>query len=264
MNRKRRPRIFPIGWGNRNSLIVWKGASLIDGAPIMLILSALERTLNRKTGPMVQSYILRADISPTDAIATGKDISICGSCRHRGHGGHGANEHRTCYVFVEQGPESLWNTAAAGSIYSTDPKAAGAYIAGRKLRLGAYGDPAAVPVWVWEALLEHASGWTGYTHQYRAPKLQGILKYVQVSADTVLDATLAHQAGLGSFRVLAKGEVPLPFEKWCPADGETVTCASCLECHGLGGGNIVIEVHGSKASKYRSPTNRGGFRLPVL
>jgi hypothetical protein len=42
-----------------------------------------------------------------------------------------------------------------------------AIFAGRLVRLGSYGDPAAVPVWVWQAVMKQADGGTGYTHQWK-------------------------------------------------------------------------------------------------
>ena len=53
----------------------YDGPSLIDGAPIIGI--AVLRSENAKTGDMVQTYILRADMSPLDAISSGDDVSIC-------------------------------------------------------------------------------------------------------------------------------------------------------------------------------------------
>ena len=48
---------------------------------------------NPKTGPMVQLWILRADVHPMEAISTGTDSSICGGCKHRGANGR----ERSCY-----------------------------------------------------------------------------------------------------------------------------------------------------------------------
>ena len=61
--------------------VFFDGASLIDGAPIVGI--AVLSSVNRKTGNMVQTYILRADQAPLDAIRAGDDESICGDCVHR-------------------------------------------------------------------------------------------------------------------------------------------------------------------------------------
>jgi hypothetical protein len=63
----------------------WRGPSPVDGAPIVLIITGLsalpsEQSDNRKTGPMVQTYILRQDMAPVAAMMAGMDRSICGDC----------------------------------------------------------------------------------------------------------------------------------------------------------------------------------------
>ena len=59
-----------------NAAIIYEGPSVIDGKPIVAIATYSGR--NRKTGAMVQTYILRADLNPLDASKTGEDASICG------------------------------------------------------------------------------------------------------------------------------------------------------------------------------------------
>jgi len=64
---------------------VWSGPSPVDGQPIMLLITGLSRAAsrqsdNKKTGKMVQSYILKQNEKPTDAIKNGGDESICGKC----------------------------------------------------------------------------------------------------------------------------------------------------------------------------------------
>ena len=89
-----------------NGLILWQGASRIDGAPIVAIVVGLEdASTNSKTGAMLQTYIVRADIAPTDAIAIGADASICGDCTHRGDG---TGKERTGYVNVGQGALAVY------------------------------------------------------------------------------------------------------------------------------------------------------------
>jgi hypothetical protein len=75
------------GMGDRtgetiSSGIIYRGPSLIDGAPIVVIATYSDR--NKKTGTMLQTYIIREDVDPREASKTGADISICGTCPHRG------------------------------------------------------------------------------------------------------------------------------------------------------------------------------------
>jgi hypothetical protein len=79
-----------------NGAIVWDGPSRIDGSPIMAIVTGLRTaSANPKTGDMLQTWILRSDMHPQDAIKAGSDYGICGSCIHRCDPLTGI---RTCYV----------------------------------------------------------------------------------------------------------------------------------------------------------------------
>lgn len=67
------------------SVEVWRGLSPVDNEPIMLILTGLshlksEQSINRKTGSMVQSFILKQNEKPSEAVKNGNDKSICGKC----------------------------------------------------------------------------------------------------------------------------------------------------------------------------------------
>jgi len=64
------------------SAIIYNGPSLLDGQPIVVIATYSNR--NRKTGHVVQTYILLRDINPLEASKTGADYSICGDCIMRG------------------------------------------------------------------------------------------------------------------------------------------------------------------------------------
>jgi hypothetical protein len=195
---------------------------------------------------MVQTYILRADVAPTVAIVTGLDASICGDCRHRGDGnGRG----RTCYVNVGQGPLNVFRAFTRGRYPAADDIAAVG--AGRIVRLGTYGDPAAVPAHVWQALTRRCSGHTGYTHQWRtAPQLKGLC---MASCDDAQDALLARLHGWRTFRVAMPSHAPrIVGEAICPASAEAgrkLKCEACLACGGADGrrGSIVIQAHGGTA-----------------
>lgn len=234
-----------------NGLILWQGPSRIDGAPIVAIVVGLEdASTNTKTGAMLQTYILRADIAPTDAIATGADASICGDCPHRGDG---TGKGRTCYVNVGQGALSVYRAFLRGNYpMATDAQAR---LAGTKrvVRLGTYGDPAAVPVAVWENLTADAVAHTGYTHAWRGIG-SGYAHLLMASADSVADKVAAMAAGFRTFRVVLRGEsARLPGEAICPASaeaGKKLTCIQCKACNGTATNrkaSIVIQAHGGTA-----------------
>ena len=59
--------------------IFYDGPSMLDGSPIFAALVGLDSpSANTATGSMAQVYIMRSDITPVSAIATGADASICG------------------------------------------------------------------------------------------------------------------------------------------------------------------------------------------
>jgi hypothetical protein len=59
-------RVKPLG------LILYGGASLIDGATIAVVATGFQRrTANSETGDMVQTWILRSDLDPLATIHTG-------------------------------------------------------------------------------------------------------------------------------------------------------------------------------------------------
>jgi len=62
----------------------WRGESPIDGAAIVMLATGQTKPSdNTKTGPMVQTFIIRQDMKPIEAVKTGKDKSICDGCKFR-------------------------------------------------------------------------------------------------------------------------------------------------------------------------------------
>lgn len=256
-----------------NGVILYSGPSLLDGAPIVAIATGLTaKSTNRKTGAMVQTYNLRANVSPTEAVASGGDKSICGDCRHRGSKEYGANGYvkipkkRTCYVNVGQGPQAVYRAYRAGKYPGLPDEvstvsALGKISDGRIVRLGTYGDPAAVPAHIWDSLVAYSDGYTGYTHQWRtATGLKGLC---MASVDSFPESLEAQALGWRTFRVglsaldsdLGPVRTRKPgdrHEVLCPASkeaGKLLTCAQCLACGGADGrkGSIWIPAHGGFA-----------------
>ena len=242
---------------NANGRVIWEGESLLDGSPIVVIAIGFKSSSkNRKTGNMIQTYILRQDVSPVDAVQSGADFSICGTCVHRGiitrdRLGQPRNTGRTCYVNLGQGPLAVYRAYVRG----TYPEWDGTGITGRIVRLGTYGDPAAVPVSVWESLLEEAVGFTGYTHQWRDPRFASLRRYCMASADSPIDALTAQAKGWRTFRVSLNPSTDprRSGEALCPASaeaGKKLTCNQCLACDGTASsrrGSIYIPAHGGTA-----------------
>jgi len=102
---------------------------------------------------------------------------------------------------------------------------------GRFIRIGTYGDPAAVPSEVWDKLLSECDTWTAYTHQ--KPWRPDI---AMQSADSHAEAIAHWKAGRRTFRVLADlWHIDNANEVLCPASkeaGRRVQCTACKLCKG--------------------------------
>ena len=184
--------------------VLYSGTSAIDGEPIVLIATGFSGSHNVKTGAgLIQTWIIRPDMAPSEASRRGLDASVCGACPHRGdHDADGAliPQTRSCYVTLAHGPSSVYRAYRAGAyagMTHAGPDAISALFAGRMVRLGAYGDPAAVPYTVWQAITAHTPGHTGYTHQWREhPEFAPL---VMASCDTPADRVLAKALGFRTF-----------------------------------------------------------------
>jgi hypothetical protein len=224
--------------------IMYQGPSMLDGAPIVVV--ATMSTSNTKTGQMIQTWILRADINPVEASKTGDDASICGNCVHR-HYNKGA-----CYVNIGQAPNGVFKGYQRGiyPVFSFDDHAH--YFSHRKIRLGAYGDPAAVPFDVMQSIADLGIGHTGYTHQAEHKGFDGrYFELCQVSADTPRQAEKYQKLGARTFRVALAGDALANGELECLADSKGLQCIDCMLCDGSTK-NIAITVHGTLKNRFKS------------
>jgi hypothetical protein len=210
--------------------IIYNGPSLLDGKPIVVIATYSNR--NAKTGRVVQTYILRADINPLEASKTGADYSICGDCVMRGTPTADPKRKqakgRRCYVNLGQGVLIVFKAFLRGVYKAGSARDMGR---GRFVRVGTYGDPGAVPSHVWDELLAEASTWTAYSHQSGwRPDI------AMQSADDHAQAVAHWQAGRRTFRVIADlGQLDRAHEALCPASkeaGRRVQCTACKLCRG--------------------------------
>jgi hypothetical protein len=245
--------------------IIYEGPSLIDGAPVVVV--AIVQSGNSKTGNMVQTYILCADIDPRGASKSGADFSICGNCAARGIATNDPNvklaKRRKCYVTIGQGPLIVWRKYQRGGYaLAADAPAIATIGADRMVRLGTYGDPAAVPAYVWRSLLSLATGHTGYSHQSAMVGVNFDPSIMMVSADSREDAQNAWNLGARTFRVIPRAEyardgmgaLVAGKEIMCPASKESgyrTTCERCLLCSGTSSKcakSVAIVAHGASAN----------------
>ena len=224
--------------------IIYNGPSLLDGKPIVVIATFSNR--NTKTGAVVQTYILRSDINPLEASKTGEDFSICGDCTMRGEVTTDPKRKqakaRRCYVNLGQGVLIVYKSFLRGVYQIADNVADRSTIGrGRFVRIGTYGDPAAVPADVWTDLLAEATTFTAYSHQSGwRPDI------AMQSADNRAQAIAHWKAGRRTFRVIADlGDLDKANEALCPASkeaGRRVQCTACKLCKGSSKGKSIAIV----------------------
>ena len=220
-----------------STLEFWRGTGL-DGGPIVGLITGLRLLSgNRKTGVMLQTYMLRRDMTPMDATRIGADSSACGDCQLR----HitvkkvlAETGKRTARCYVK--PHWLtrtWTSWYTGRVYSISPKELGKIIDYLYIpvRQGAYGDPAAIPLSVWDALNTSSKG-TSYSHQW---KTVDIKKYAMASVSNLQEAKEAQSKGWRTYRVDIEQAGPQANEIMCPAEPRGVTCAACGLCNGTRG-----------------------------
>lgn len=251
--------------------ILYRGPSMLDGAPILAIGTYRETATNRKTGAMLQTWIIRADVDTIQAIASGADSSVCGQCPARGPtasetvGAPGIYRERSCYVNIGQAPLAVFSAAMRGSYRLLAHDDAADLGAGRMVRLGSYGDPAAVPVDVWRAVLSRSIGHTGYSHQWRNPIAAPLREFCMASVDTLAEAREARALCWRTFRVRLAGDPIADREHECPAAAESgakLQCVDCLACGGADGlrGSPTIIVHGPMARRFSANIARAAVQ----
>src|SRR4051794_12783897 len=103
-------------------ITIYRGPSRIDGSPIIFAATGfIAPSVNVKTGPLIQTYFLVDGVHPLQASHSGQDVSICGTCRHRGEiiidpeTGKRRNVNRSCYVTLIHGPRLVYEQVQKGN-----------------------------------------------------------------------------------------------------------------------------------------------------
>jgi hypothetical protein len=234
------------------SAIIYRGPSLIDNKPIVVV--AAHTNSNSKTGRVLQTYILVDGVDPRDANKSGTDYSICGNCPFRGTPNEDPKRKlakgRKCYVLIGQGPLHVYKALQRGVYPSIcGHKAISDLGRGRMVRIGTYGDGAAVPSYVWDSLIAEATGHTAYSHQAMMRTANFRPDLYMRSVDTLGEAEQAWANGQRTFRVVSSvTDIIKGREILCPASkeaGRRVQCADCRLCGGtrVQARSIAIPAH---------------------
>jgi hypothetical protein len=229
--------------------IAYEGPSEIDGAPIVVIINKITgKSKNGKTGAIVQSFIIRSDIDPVSALMSGADESVCGQCEHRPITARVTGK-PPCYVQVGKSVLAVYNAYRRGRYVKADLETIALALAGKSLRIGTYGDPAAAPVATWQRVSRYVFARAGYSHQWQTLGFDHAAwaPLVMASADTIDQAALANLYGMRVFRV-STGVDKQHGEVTCPASaegGRKATCETCMLCGGTSklARDVVIADH---------------------
>jgi hypothetical protein len=229
---------------NENGRIVYHGPSALNGQPIVAIVTGLKRPArNPKTGPMLQLWILPAgQLSPLDARAMGHDASFCGDCPIKSG----------CYVEWKNAPTQVWRCWKAGRYLPFNWEHDARYMRGKSIRLGACGEPVAVPYSVVRDLVALCSGHTGYTHAWPTRRFWRWRHLVMASVESADQAREAQSRGWRTFRIGDLSSLPSRGQEVaCPASAESghkTTCSACTLCAGASrtGRNVLIRAHGNR------------------
>lgn len=265
--------------GKGDGFELWRGPSAIDGRMIGVVVTHIHANpMNRKIGSMSQVWIFPLETAPNDAIRNGDDVSVCGDCRFRPSLGGGcyvpvwSTSHRVWWAWQRFGSYVPGRSMHPNGTISRVPAVHRRALAGKPCRIGAWGDPAAVPVEVWEDLLVVVGQWTAYTERWREVPSKGWSDWCMASCKTPEERFEAHRLGWRTFRVRAEGEAILQGERTCPAADESrshgkATCAVCHLCDGVRArpvADVVIIAHGQavvKATRAVSPSSAAAFDL---
>ena len=240
---------------SHGSHVVYQGPSAYGGDCVAVVTGLGGRPSRNTKCPIPQLWILPAGEEPHTAQRSGCDASVCGTCElrplvyaSRKRAGLPTPTHK-CYVRTHEAPLSIARALARGSYESTDLNSACAalHASGRPIRLGAFGDPAALPPWTVTALLSAArsagQGHTGYSHAWRLQGAQWLRQYVMASVSNPVDLASAELAGWRAFVAYSGPEPHWPL--WtrrkvarCPG-----SCARCLLCSGGEGPHVTIPSH---------------------
>lgn len=256
-----RSKKLPLG------LTLYQGPSLINGEPIVCLLSGIRTpSSNKKTGSMLQTWILSTEQVPHEAAKSGADRAVCGDCPHRP-----ANL-GSCYVTLFHGPRQVYRSWEQGKYPDWEP-IHDRLLKGQAIRFGAYGDPAAVPLYVWERLKRVARTHTGYTHQAHDPAAQGLKPFAMASADSEKHALALQADGWRTFRVKRPEDPVLDNETVCPASDEfeaargfRTSCDRCGLCAGASkqAKSIVINAHGHAKGNFIRAELKHESALPII
>ena len=204
---------------------------------------ATEKSGNRKVGKAIQIWVVPRNQTVTDSRRSGHDSkNQCKGCPLASN--HG------CYVgsyYVDAIQRSAW---AGKKPIAKNRQQIINLVRGKFVRFGAYGNPSLIPLSLVKLIAKHASGWTGYFHDwhmlpYERAKAYG--RYFMASCEPG-NVDQALSMGLRVFATRQAGDnIPTGLID-CPSS-MGVKCSDCQLCAGTSkhAKSVSIPVHGYQA-----------------
>ena len=230
---------------NKNGLILFKGKSLINNKKIVVIVTGLNaKTLNEKTGDMIQTWILYDGLEPHKAFKIREyGSSVCGDCPHAGY------NNNSCYVKWFHAPLNVYRAYKNNryDYFNGDYE----IFRNKSIRFGSCGDPSLIPLYMVKKMIDVCKNHTGYTHQWKnefAIRFKGLF---MASVDSFDEYLKANSLGFKCFYVKHESiEDPKNFIH-CPASIERDQKTSCNLCNMCNGdkADIVINAHGNTKNR---------------
>ena len=214
-------------------------AYVVEYPSFYLAFTALNGSNNRKTGDMVQTYLIDKERLISEPKTFGAKCEACPMV-NKCYVSRDKLSVRKALVKLTQGEATSYAFATLDEVLPL--------LQGRLIRLGTYGDPSAIPLRDLARICESAKGHTGYTHFWREVDAD-YSAYLMSSCESLSDELLSNALGYRAFRVLLDDqETHETTQKsvQCLNASVGLTCAECLLCSGTkgkGSSNIYIHEH---------------------
>lgn len=203
-----------------------------------LVFNFQKNSINRKTGDMLQVFIL-----PLNWVKSGimdDDREICFDCIF--------SQSKTKKCYVRKGFSNLGLITKVKCLHKAylnneiplldaeTEKQIIKFCKNKFIRFGAYGEPILLGESLTNKISKVSLGWTGYTHQYKNPLYNWAKEYFMASVESEFESEYAKKIGFRTFFVVDNVKL-VEKNKYvnCPASKEQnykTTCEDCLLCQG--------------------------------
>ena len=220
-------------------------AYVIEYSWFYFVITGFKKTSNnRKTGEMLQTYLLNKSTLTSEPKIFGAKCSACPMVS-KCYVNHDKQSVRRTIKKLLNGENTSYKFSSLQEVLPL--------LRGQFVRLGTYGDPSALPIEDLKKITAASDGWTGYTHFFKEIDSDYSL-YLMASVESLEGELLAHALGYLTFRVLLKEDETLEVSyssiQCLNVENEktlvTLQCVDCLICSGTKGRgkkSVYIEEH---------------------